>query len=149
MEIPSEEEKEVVEHEAAEEESIYLLKDRANIAYDGGNYAEARELLEVLKEQSPEPLRTPLLHKYGVCLARLGKTPDALKVFDEAITEGRDSLYDILSGLEKASILLEQGKREEALATLRTVRKRGPKTFKDYSGRKEYSRLRDLVARLD
>ena len=28
MEIPSEEEKEVVEHEAAEEESIYLLKDR-------------------------------------------------------------------------------------------------------------------------
>ncbi len=149
MEIPSEEEKEVVEHEAAEEESIYLLKDRANIAYDGGNYAEARELLEVLKEQSPEPLRTPLLHKYGVCLARLGKTPDALKVFDEAIREGRDSLYDILSGLEKASILLEQGKREEALATLRTVRKRGPKTFKDYSGRKEYSRLRDLVARLD
>jgi len=149
MEIPSEEEKEVVEHEAAEEESIYLLKDRANIAYDGGNYAEARELLEVLKEQSPEPLRTPLLHKYGVCLARLGKTPDALKVFDEAITEGRDSLYDILSGLEKASILLEQGKREEALATLRTVRRRGPKTFKDYSGRKEYSRLRDLVARLD
>jgi len=149
MEIPSEEEKEVVEHEAAEEESIYLLKDRANIACDGGNYAEARELFEVLKEQSPEPLRTPLLHKYGVCLARLGKTPDALKVFDEAIREGRDSLYDILSGLEKASILLEQGKREEALATLRTVRKRGPKTFKDYSARKEYSRLRDLLARLD
>jgi len=149
MEIPSEEEKEVVEHEAAEEESIYLLKDRANIACDGGNYAEARELFEVLKEQSPEPLRTPLLHKYGVCLVRLGKTLDALKVFDEAIREGRDSLYDILSGLEKASILLEQGKREETLATLRTVKKRGPRTFKDYSGRKEYSHLRDLVARLD
>ncbi len=149
MEIPSEEEKEVVEHEAAEEESIYLLKDRANIACDGGNYAEARELFEVLKEQSPEPLRTPLLHKYGVCLARLGKTPDALKIFDRAIREGRDSLYDILSGLEKANILLEQGKREEALATLRTVKKRDPKTFKDYSGRKEYSRLQDLVARLD
>lgn len=149
MEVPSERKKEVIEHEAVEEESIYLLKDRANIACDGGNYAEARELFEVLKEQSPEPLRTPLLHKYGVCLARLGKTLDALKVFDEAIREGRDSLYDILSGLEKASILLEQGKREEALATLRTVKKRGPKTFKDYSGRKEYSHLRDLVARLD
>ncbi len=149
MQIPSEEEKDVVEHGAAEEESMYLLKDRANIAYDGGNYAEARELLEVLKEQSPEPLRTPLLHKYGVCLARLGKTPDALKVFDAAIREGRDSLYDILSGLEKASILLEQGKREEALATLRTVKERSPKTFKDYSGRKEYSHLRDLVAKLD
>jgi|GEM_PF-6116664 len=149
MEIPSQEEKEVVEHEAAEEESIYLLKDRANIACDGGNYAEARELFEVLKERSPEPLRTPLLHKYGVCLARLRKTLDALKVFDEAIRKGRDSLCDILSGLEKASILLEQGKREEALATLRTVRKRDPKTFKDYSGRKEYSRLRDPVARLD
>ena len=149
MEIPSEEKKEVVEHEAVEEESIYLLKDRANIACDGGSYAEARALFELLKERSPEPLRTPLLHKYGVCLTRLGKTPDALRVFDEAIREGRDSLYDILSGLEKASILLEQGRREEALATLRTVKKRAPKTFKDYSGRKEYSHLRDLVAELD
>ncbi|TET62280.1 tetratricopeptide repeat protein, partial [Candidatus Aerophobetes bacterium] len=139
----------VVEHEAAEEESIYLLKDRANIACDGGNYAEARELFELLKERSPEPLRTPLLHKYGVCLARSGERLDALRIFNQAIKEGRDSLYDILSGLEKASILLEQGKREEALATLRTVRKRGPKTFKDYSARKEYSRLRDLLARLD
>ena len=149
MEIPSEEEKEVIEHEAAEDESIYLLKDRANIAYDGGSYAEARELFESLKEQSPEPLRTPLLHKYGVCLARLGEALNALRVFDEAIRESRDSLYDILSGLEKASILLERGRREEALATLRTIKKRSPKTFKDYSARKEYSHLRDLVAELD
>lgn len=149
MEIPSEEEKEVIEHEAAEEESIYSLKDRTNIAYDEGNYAEARELFRRLKEQGPEPLRTPLLHEYGICLARLGETLGALKVFDEAIRKGRDSLYDILSGLEKASILLEQGKREEALATLRTVKNRGSKTFKEYSGRKEYSHLRDLVAKLD
>ncbi len=149
MEVPSERKKEVIEHEAVEEESIYLLKDRANIACDGGNYAEACELFELLKERSPEPLRTPLLHKYGVCLARLGERLDALRIFNQAIKEGRDSLYDILSGLEKANILLEQGKREEALATLRTVKKRDPKTFKDYSGRKEYSRLRDLVARLD
>ncbi len=35
MQIPSEEEKDVVEHGAAQEESKYLLKDRANIAYDG------------------------------------------------------------------------------------------------------------------
>jgi hypothetical protein len=72
MEVPSERKKEVIQHEAAKEESIYLLKDRANIAYDWGNYAEARELFERLKERSSEPLRTPLLHKYGVCLARLG-----------------------------------------------------------------------------
>jgi len=149
MEIPSERRKEVIKHEAAEEESIYLLKDRANIAYDWGNYAEARGLFERLKEQSLKPLQTPLLHKYGVCLSRLGETLDALRVFDQAIKEGRDSLYDILSGLEKASILSKQGKREEALATLRIVKKRGPETFKDYSGKKEYSHLRYLVAKLD
>ena len=149
MEVPSERKKEVVEHEAAEEESIYLLKDEANIAYDWGKYAEARKLFELLKERSPEPLHTPLLHKYGVCLARLGETLDALRVFNQAIKEGRDSLYDILSGLEKASILSEQGKREEALVTLRTVKKRGPKRFKEYSSKSEYSHLRDLVAKLD
>lgn len=132
-----------------EEESIYLLKDRANIACDGGNYAEARELFELLKERSPEPLRTPLLHKYGVCLARLGERLDALRIFYQAIKEGRDSLYDILSGLEKASILSEQGKREEALAALRTVKERGRKIFREYSGRKQYSHLQDLVAKLD
>ncbi len=125
------------------------MKDRANIAYDWGNYAEAREFFERLKERSSEPLRTPLLHKYGVCLAQLGETFDALRVFDQAIKEGRDSFYDILSGLEKASILSEQGKREEALTTLRAVKKRDHKTFKDYSSRKEYSHLRDLVAKLD
>ena len=38
MEVPSQRKKEVVEHEAAEEESIYLLKDESNIAYDWGNY---------------------------------------------------------------------------------------------------------------
>jgi len=48
MEVPSERKKEIIEHEAVEEESIYLLKDRANIACDGGNYAEARELFELL-----------------------------------------------------------------------------------------------------
>ena len=149
MEVPSEREKEVVKHKAAREESIYLLKDRANIAYDWGNYAEARDLFEQLKERSSEPLRTPLLHKYGVCLARVGETFDALRVFDGAIKENRDSLYDILSGLEKASILSEQGKREEALATLRTVRKRSPGTFKKYSGKKEYSHLPDLPANLE
>jgi tetratricopeptide (TPR) repeat protein len=149
MEVPSERKKEVIQREAAKEESIYLLKDRANIAYDWGNYAEAREFFERLKERSSEPLRTPLLHKYGVCLAQLGETFDALRVFDQAIKEGRDSFYDILSGLEKASILSEQGKREEALTTLRAVKKRDHKTFKDYSGRKEYSHLRDLVAKLD
>lgn len=149
MEVPSERKKEVIEHEAGKEESIYLLKDRANIACDGGNYAEGRELFELLKERSPEPLRTPLLHKYGVCLARLGERPDALKVFNQAIQEGRDSLYDILSGLEKASILSEQGKRKEALAALRAVKKRGRKIFREYSGRKEYSHLRGLIAELD
>ena len=149
MEVPSERKKEVIEHEAVEEESIYLLKDRANIACDGGNYAEARQLFELLKERSPEPLRTPLLHKYGVCLARSGERLDALKVFSQAIKEGRDSLYDILSGLEKASILSEQGKREEALAALRAVKKRGRKIFREYSARKQYSHLRDLVAKLD
>jgi len=149
MEVPSERKKEVIQHEALEEESIYLLKDRANIACDGGNYAEARKLFELLKERTPEPLRTPLLHKYGVCLARLGETLDALKVFNQAIKEGRDSLYDILSGLEKASILSEQGKRKEALAALRAVKKRGRKIFREYSGRKEYSHLRGLIAKLD
>ena len=149
MEVPSERKKEVIEHEAVEEESIYLLKDRANIACDGGNYAEARELFELLKERSPEPLRTPLLYKYGVCLARSGERLDALKVFSQAIKEGRDSLYDILSGLEKASILSEQGKREEALAALRAVKKRGRKIFREYSARKEYSHLRGLIAKLD
>jgi len=149
MEVPSERRKEVVEHEAAKEESIYLLKDGANIAYDWGNYAEARKLFELLKERSSEPLRTPLLHKYGVCLARLGETLDALRIFDQAVKESRDSLYDILSGLEKASILSEQGKREEALATLRIVKKRGPKRFKEYSDKSEYSHLQDLVANLD
>ena len=149
MEVPSERKKEIIEHEAVEEESIYLLKDRANIACDGGNYAEARQLFELLKERSPEPLRTPLLHKYGVCLARLGERLDALRIFNQAIKEGRDSLYDILSGLEKASILSEQGKREEALAALRTVKERGRKIFREYSGRKQYSHLQDLVAKLD
>ena len=149
MEVPSERKKEVIQHEALEEESIYLLKDRANIACDGGNYAEARKLFELLKERSPEPLRTPLLHKYGVCLARLGERVDALKVFNQAIKEGRDSLYDILSGLEKVSILSEQGKRKEALAALRAVKKRGRKIFREYSGRKEYSHLRGLIAELD
>ena len=148
MEIPSERKKEVIEHEAAEEESIYLLKDRANIACDGGSYAKARQLFELLKERTPEPLRTPLLHKYGVCLARLGEKLDALKVFSQAIKEGRDSFYDILSGLEKASILSEQGKTEEALAALRTVRRRGLKMFRQYSARKEYSHLQGLIARL-
>jgi len=149
MEVPSERKKEVIEHEAVEEESIYLLKDRANIACDGGNYAEARELFELLKERSPEPLRTPLLHKYGVCLARLGERLDALKVFDQAIKEGRDSLYDILSGLEKASILSEQGKRKEALSALRAAKKQGRKIFREYSGRKKHSHLRGLVVKLD
>lgn len=149
MEVPSERKKEVIQHEALEEESIYLLKDRANIACDGGNYVEARKLFELLKERSPEPLRTPLLHKYGVCLARLGERLDALKVFNQAIKEGRDSLYDILSGLEKASILSEQEKRKEALAALRAVKKRGRKIFREYSGRKEYSHLRGLIAELD
>jgi len=149
MEVPSERKKEVIEHEAVKEESIYLLKDRANIACDGGNYTEARQLFELLKERSPEPLRTPLLHKYGVCLARLGERLDALKVFNQAIKEGRDSLYDILSGLEKASILSQQGKRKEALAALRAAKKRGHKILREYSGRKEYSHLQDLVARLD
>lgn len=132
-----------------EEESIYLLKDRANIACDGGNYTEARQLFELLKERSPEPLRTPLLHKYGVCLTRLGERFDALKVFNQAIKEGRDSLYDILSGLEKASILSQQGEREEALAALRAAKKRGRKIFREYSDRKEYSHLRGLIAKLD
>ena len=149
MEVPSERKKEVIQHEALEEESIYLLKDRANIACDGGNYAEARKLFELLKERSPEPLRTPLLHKYGVCLARLGERVDALKVFNQAIKEGRDSLYDILSGLEKVNILSEQGKRKEALAALRAVKKRGRKIFREYSGRKEYSHIRGLIAELD
>jgi len=31
MEVPSERKKEVIEHEAAREESIYLLKDQANM----------------------------------------------------------------------------------------------------------------------
>ena len=149
MEVPSDRKKEVIEHEAVEEESTYLLKDRANIACDGGNYAEARQLFELLKERSPEPLRTPLLHKYGVCLARLGEKHDALEIFDQAIKEGRDSFYDILSGLEKASILSEQGKREEALAALRAVKKRGRKIFREYSARKQYSHLRGLIAKLD
>ena len=149
MDVPSERKKEVIQHEAVEEESIYLLKDRANIACDSGNYAKARELFELLKERSPEPLRTPLLHKYGICLARLGERFDALKVFNQAIKEGRDSLYDILSGLEKASILSEQGKREEALAALRAIKKRSHKIFKEYSTKKQYSHLQDLVAKLD
>jgi predicted negative regulator of RcsB-dependent stress response len=79
----------------------------------------------------------------------LGERLDALRIFNQAIKEGRDSLYDILSGLEKASILSEQGKREEALAALRTVKKRGRKIFREYSGRKQYSHLQDLVAKLD
>ena len=149
MEVPSERKKEVIEHEAMEEESIYLLKDRANIAYDWGKFAEARELFELLKERSSESLHTPLLHKYGVCLARSGERLDALKVFNQAIKEGRDSLYDILSGLEKASILSQQGKKKEALAALRAVKKRGRKIFREYSGRKEYSHLRGLIAKLD
>ena len=149
MEVPSERKKEVIEHEAVEEESIYLLKDQANIAYDWGKYAEARELFELLKERSSESLHTPLLHKYGVCLARLRESLDALKVFNQAIKEGRDSLYDILSGLEKASILSQEGKRKEALAALRAVKKRGCKIFREYSGRKEYSNLRDIIAKLD
>ena len=49
MEVPSERKKEVIEHEAVKEESIYLLKDRANIAYDWGKFAEARQLFELLK----------------------------------------------------------------------------------------------------
>ena len=44
MEVPSERKKEIIEHEAVEEESIYLLKDQGNIAYDWDKYAEAREI---------------------------------------------------------------------------------------------------------
>jgi len=51
--------------------------------------------------------------------------------------------------LEKAGILSQQGKRKEALAALRAVKKRGRKIFREYSGRKEYSHLRDLIAKLD
>ena len=79
----------------------------------------------------------------------MGEKLEALKVFNQAIKEGRDSLYDILSGLEKASILSQQEKRKEALAALRAVKKRDRKIFREYLGRKEYSHLQSLVAKLD
>jgi len=149
MEVPSERKKEVLEHEAAEEESIYLLKDRGNIAYDAGNYAEALRCFERLRQMSSEPLRTPLLHKYGVCLVREGRKDEALIVFNRAIEKGRDSFYDVLSGLEKALILSQQRKREEALAALWKARERDIKIFNTCSARKECSHLRDLIAKLD
>ena len=148
MDVPSERKKEVIEHKAAQEESVYLVKDRANIAYDWGNYAEALACFEHLRQMSPEPLRTPLLHKYGVSLAREGKKDEALAVFDQAIREGRDSLYDILSGLEKALILMQRGKREKALAALRKTQKIDIQTFNRCAKREEYSILRELVATL-
>ncbi len=148
-EVPSERKKQVIEHEAIKEESLYLLKDGANIAYDAGNYAEALRYFEQLRQMSPEPLRTPLLHKYGVCLAREGKKDEALIVFNRSIEKGRDSLYDVLSGLEKALMLSQQGKGREALVPLQKAKEVNIRTFTIYSDREEYSHLRDLIAKLD
>ncbi|MBE0478443.1 tetratricopeptide repeat protein [Candidatus Aerophobetes bacterium] len=131
--VPSERKKQVMEHDAGREESIYLVKDRANIAYDAGDYAEALRYFQQLNQITSEPLRTPLLHKYGVCLAREGKKDEALAVFNRAVKEGRDSLYDVLSGLEKAVILLQKGKKEDALDALKKAKELDSKTFNTYS----------------
>lgn len=93
------------------EEPLY---ERADNSFARGEYHRAGELLERLIESSPG--HAEALSLLGRVRANQGKLDDALRFIEEAITvdtmnPGRHYLH--------ASILMEMGRRREAMATLK------------------------------
>ena len=84
-----------------------------------------RELMTITKEQNTERSRAITLNNYGFALTLQGRADQGLGQVDEAISilRAAGALQRVAVGLNtRAQILLQQGKRDEALGTVLNAR---------------------------
>jgi superkiller protein 3 len=101
-------------------QSVVELNERANAAFEGGNYKEAEQIYREIIEREPNHDRIYVFYNnLGNALLNQGKREEAIENYRQALQINPDYAQAYYTYYNLGRALYEQGKREEAIENYR------------------------------